>query len=69
VNSILLLGTGCRRGAQTQQRYRDGSKVSKDPFGPMALGKLLANAVMPHNKALQPTANPLCGLPAAELGR
>jgi hypothetical protein len=25
--------------------------------------------VMPHNKALQLTANPLRGLPAAELGR
>jgi hypothetical protein len=35
----------------------------------MALGKLLDNAVMSHNKALQPTANPLRGLPAAELGR
>lgn len=40
-----------------------------DPFGPMAIGKLLDNVVMPHNKALQPTANPLRRLPAAELGR
>jgi hypothetical protein len=35
----------------------------------MTIGKLLDKAVMPHNKALQPTANPLCGLPAAELNR
>ncbi len=40
-----------------------------DPFGSMAVGKLLDNAAMPHNKALQPTANPLRGVPAAELGR
>jgi len=40
-----------------------------EPFGPMAVARLLDNAVMPHNKALQPTATPLRGLPAAELGR
>jgi len=40
-----------------------------DPVGPMMISKLLDKAVMPHNKALQPTSNPLCGLPAAELGR
>ena len=35
----------------------------------MAVGKLLNNMVILHNKALQPTANPLRGLPAAELNR
>jgi len=32
-------------------------------------GKLLIKVVMPHHKALQPTANPLRGLPAAQLDR
>ena len=49
----------CRiRVSDSERRRRVASRL-----------KMLEHVVMPHNKALQLTANPLRGLAAAELGR